>query len=226
VNLAGRPARVSVWALGLLPLLALLWDFALDGLGPEPVERITHHTGKWALRMLLLCLAVTPLRRGLGWRTLQPHRRTLGLLAFTYASLHFATYLVFDLDFRFGELAEDVQKRPYITVGFATLALLALLAVTSTRGWMRRLGRRWTKLHRGVYLAAVGAPVHFAWSVKADLAEPLVYASVAGVLLALRLRPLTHRIGRSDANYATLPRSTKTGIGNPSGTKGETTEVW
>jgi len=157
--------------------------------------------------MLLLSLAVTPLRRRLGWRWLQPHRRTFGLLCFGYACLHFATYLGFDLDFRFGELATDIAERPYITVGFSTLVVLAVLAATSTRGWMRRLGRRWTKLHRGVYAAAVGAVVHFAWSVKADLTEPIVYASVAALLLALRRWPRRRSVGQSDANYATLPRA-------------------
>ncbi len=209
----GLPARLLVWAAGLAPLGLLAWDFATDGLGAEPVEEITHRTGQWALRLLLLSLSVTPLRRMLGWHGLIPHRRTLGLLAFLYALLHLATFLVFDLDLSFGELLSEVAKRPYITVGFATFVMLSLLAATSTRGWMRRLGRRWTTLHRLVYAAAVGAVVHFAWSVKADLREPLVYAAVVALLLGLRLLPRRPRPGQSGANYATLPRSTKTGSG-------------
>jgi sulfoxide reductase heme-binding subunit YedZ len=180
--------------LGSIPFATLIGDFAFDGFGPEPVEEITHRTGKWALRMLLLSLSITPLRRLLATaplrhqlRWLAAQRRTLGLLCFFYATLHFSTYLVFELELRFGELGHEVAERPYITVGFTTFVLLACLAVTSTTGWMRRLGRRWTSLHRIVYLAAIGAVLHFVWSVKADLREPLTYAAIAMGLLLYRL---------------------------------------
>jgi len=186
--LASRPrtATLVVTTLGLAPLAHLATDFAFDGFGPEPVEEITHRTGEWALRLLLLTLAVTPLRRLVGWRWLPAQRRTLGLLCFLYAGLHFATYLVFELELRFGELAHEVVERPYITAGFGAFVLLSGLALTSTRGWIRRLGRRWVSLHRAIYLAAILAVVHFIWSVKADLLEPLVYAAIAAGLLLLR----------------------------------------
>jgi len=152
----------------------------------DPVEDITHLTGEWALRLLLACLAVTPLRRLFGWRGLAPFRRTLGLLAFGYALLHFATYVALDLGFDFATLAEDVGERLYITAGFAAFLLLLPLAITSTRGWQRRLGRRWLKLHRVVYAAGALAVLHFIWLVKADLREPLIYAALLAALLGAR----------------------------------------
>lgn len=158
-----------------------------DRLGANPVETITHTTGEWALRLLLASLAVTPLRRIFAWRQLAPYRRTLGLLAFFYACLHFATYLILDLALEPAALFEDVLERPFVSAGFAAFVLLVPLAATSTRGMTRRLGRRWKPLHRLVYGAGVCAVVHFLWLVKADLREPLIYASLVGLLLALRL---------------------------------------
>jgi len=204
----GRTVRAAVAVAGLLPLGRLVVQAATDRLGPDPVETLTHETGLWALRMLLLSLAVSPLRRMAGLAWLAPHRRTLGLLAWLYACLHFSTYLVFDLGLDFGELAGDVAERPYITVGFATLLILSALAGTSTRRAMRRLGRRWQSLHRLVYVAVVGAVVHFLWSVKADLAEPLAYGAVAAVLLLVRLY---WTAGRRRRSYATIPRSSRAG---------------
>lgn len=191
-------------AAGLLPLFGLIAAFFFNRLGVEPVETITHETGEWALRFLMLTLMVTPLRRLLGWNGLAPFRRTLGLLCFFYASLHFTTYLTFDLGWKFTDLTHEIAERPYITVGFAAFVILAVLAATSTRGWIRRLGRNWQHLHRLVYLAAILAVVHFLWLVKADLREPLIYAAIAATLLALRL-PL--HLKRRNANYATLRRS-------------------
>jgi len=166
--------------------LAWLIVRAAGGELAEPVEDITHLTGEWALRLLLASLAVTPLRRVFGWRGLAPFRRTLGLLAFGYALLHFATYLALDLGFDFAALAEDVGERLYITAGFAAFLLLLPLAITSTRGWQRRLGRRWLKLHRVVYAAGALAVLHFIWLVKADLRDPLLYAALLAVLLGVR----------------------------------------
>jgi sulfoxide reductase heme-binding subunit YedZ len=154
--------------------------------------------------MLLLGLAVSPARHLLDARGLAPHRRTFGLLAFLYASLHFITYLALDLDFRLGGLAEDIRERPFITVGFGALVLLTPLALTSTRGWIRRLGKRWRQLHRGVYPAVTLAAIHFVWSAKADWLEPGLYAAVAAVLLGLRL---PEAFGRKRFNYATLRRA-------------------
>jgi sulfoxide reductase heme-binding subunit YedZ len=182
-----RLVHAGIVAAGLLPAAALALGLATDRLGADPIETLTHETGAWALRLLLATLAVTPLRR-LGLPVVLPYRRSLGLLAFFYASLHLATYAGLDLALDFANLFEDVAERPYVTAGFTAFCLLVPLAVTSTRGWMRRLGRRWTRLHRLVYVAAVLAVVHFLWGVKADVREPLVYAGILALLLAARIR--------------------------------------
>jgi len=170
----------------LVPAAWLAFAAATDRLGANPVEEITHATGEWTLRLLVATLAVTPLRRITGIAALAPLRRSLGLSAFFYACLHVATYFSLDLGFEFGALLEDVIERPYITVGFASFLGLAVLAATSSRTSKRKLGRRWVALHRTVYAVAVGGVVHFLWSVKADLREPLVYAGVVALLLGLR----------------------------------------
>jgi len=171
--------------------LALL---GLTGLGADPIEKLTHVTGEWTLRFLLATLAVTPLRRALGWAWLAPYRRTLGLLAFGYGALHFATYGLIDLWGEWDTLVADILERPYVTVGFAGFLLMLPLALTSTRASMRRLGRRWVTLHRLVYAAAIAGCVHFLWLVKADLREPLIYAGVLGALLLARFAPLPRRV--------------------------------
>jgi sulfoxide reductase heme-binding subunit YedZ len=186
---ARRTAHLALIALGLAPLAALALGAARGELGANPVETITHGTGQWALRLLLATLAVTPLRRLAGWSFAAPWRRSLGLLAFGYATLHFATFLALDLGLDLSALGEEVAERPYVTLGFAAFLLLAPLAVTSTRGWQRRLGRRWLTLHRAVYAAALLAVLHFVWLVKADLAEPLAYAAALAVLFAARWVP-------------------------------------
>ena len=166
------------------------------GLGANPIEAATHATGGWALRFLLAALAVTPLRRLTGWHEVVSHRRMLGLFAFAYACAHFAIWSLLDLGLDLSAMVEDVRERPFVTAGFAAFLLLVPLAVTSTRGWMRRLGRRWIALHRLAYLAAGLAILHYFWLVKADLRPPMVYAAVLGVLLAARL-PIWRRGGRS-----------------------------
>ena len=183
-----RLIRAAVVALGLAPLVALGLQAGLGQLGANPVEAATFATGDWALRFLILSLAVTPARRWLGWSALAPERRTLGLFAFGYACLHVAIYATFDLELDLGAWAEDVIERPYITAGFVAFTSLLPLAVTSTRGAIKRLGSRWTQLHRLAYLAGVAACVHFLWLVKADPLEPALYATVLGVLLLLRFR--------------------------------------
>jgi sulfoxide reductase heme-binding subunit YedZ len=182
-----RALRAGVLLLGLAPFVALAVRAAAGGLGANPVEEVTHETGEWALRFLVLCLCVTPARRLTGWRPLQLERRTLGLFAFGYAALHLATYLTFELELDPGLIVEGVLERPYITVGFGAFAILSALAMTSTRAAARRLGKRWKQLHRLVYLAAIGAVVHFLWLVKSDLREPLVYGAIVAGLLGLRL---------------------------------------
>lgn len=191
------PRRVAIQtaaiALGLLPLAALLFRALTDRLGANPIETVTHATGGWALRLLLVCLAVTPVRRLLRWRWAAPLRRTFGLLAFTYASLHLLTWVVLDQFFDLGAMLEDVLKRRYILAGMTAYLFMLPLALTSTRASMRRLGRRWVALHRLVYASAAAAVVHFLWLVKADLSEPLVYAGVLALLLGLRLRWASRR---------------------------------
>jgi len=180
-------AHAALIALALVPFAGLALGAARGGLGANPVETITHVTGGWALRLLLASLAVTPLRRlDARLAVLAPFRRTLGLLAFAYALCHAATFFALDLGFAFGLLAEEIAERPYVTLGFGALLALAPLAITSTRAWQRRLGRRWVALHRLVYLAAALAVAHFLWLVKKDLREPLLYAAVLAVLLGAR----------------------------------------
>ena len=182
-----RALRIGALIIGLTPLVGLVIAALSDGLGANPVEEITHVTGKWALRFLVLSLTVTPLRRLTGWRMLTLERRSLGLFAFLYAALHLTTYLTLDLEFDWASLGEDIRKRPYITVGFSTFCLLLTLASTSTRAAARRLGSRWKQLHRLVYLAGIGAVVHFFWLVKADTREPLIYGAIVAMLLSVRL---------------------------------------
>ena len=156
-------------------------------LGADPVAEIEHRLGLWALRLLLITLAVTPIRQITGQAMLVKFRRMLGLYAFLYATLHFAAYLVLDLRGYWTQIFEDIAKRPYITVGFAAWLLLVPLAVTSTQAAIRRLGRNWARLHRLVSAIAVLAVLHFWWLVKSDVREPLLYAGILTVLLAWRL---------------------------------------
>jgi methionine sulfoxide reductase heme-binding subunit len=187
-NHAARAIRPAAWIVGLVPLALLVYRAATGGLTANPIEDVTHRTGFAALTLLMAALAVTPARRLTGWNTLAPVRRTFGLLAFFYAAIHFVTYL-FDQAFSLGYIVEDVIERPWVTVGFAALVLLVPLAVTSTRGWIRRLGKRWQKLHRLVYVAAGLAVLHHLLLVKQDLRQPLIFAAVFAVLMALRLTP-------------------------------------
>ncbi|WP_202844627.1 protein-methionine-sulfoxide reductase heme-binding subunit MsrQ [Luteimonas saliphila] len=187
-------AKTAVHALALTPVSLLGWRFwqvfseaDIDALGADPVAAIEHELGLWALRFLLITLAITPLRQLTGQPLLLQFRRMLGLYAFAYASLHLIAYLGLDLRGYWAQLFEEIVKRPYITVGFAAWLLLVPLAVTSTRGWMRRLGRNWGRLHRLVYAIAALAVLHFWWIVKSDYREPLLYVSILALLLAWRL---------------------------------------
>ena len=198
--------QLGLAAVCALPLGSLIYAFAHDQLGSDPVETITHETGEWALRLLILTLCVTPLRQISGWNNLAPSRRTLGLMSFLYATLHFGTYLTFDLGWNFSDFTQEIQERPYITLGFAAFVILVPLAMTSTRKSIKRLGRGWQRLHRWVYLALALAIGHFIWLVKADLREPLIYAGIAALVLAWRI-PLL--LGRRTPNYATLRRARK-----------------
>jgi methionine sulfoxide reductase heme-binding subunit len=183
---------VVVWALALTPFVLLVRRALLDDLGANPIEEITDETGRWALILLLVTLTLTPLRRFTHWNGIVKFRRLVGLFAFFYALLHVSTYFVLDQFFSLPDIAEDVLKRPYITVGFTAFLLLVPLAVTSTKGMIRRLGRRWQTVHRAIYIVAALAVLHFLWSVKLDTTDPIWFGLVLVVLLALRL-PALHR---------------------------------
>jgi len=189
-KLVRRVFKPLVFVLCLLPaawLLAGITGWPTAQLGANPVEAIQDTLGIWGLRLLLVTLTVTPLRELGGWPRLLAFRRMLGLYAFFYVVLHFLFYLFVDQAFDWPQLLADIAKRPYITVGFTALLLLVPLALTSTRRAMRRLGRRWQKLHRLVYPVAILGCVHFWWQVKADIREPLIYAAITGLLLGWRL---------------------------------------
>lgn len=184
----GRVGKPFVFVLALLPLAFLVFDTLTDRLSANPISDITHATGLWTLRFLMFTLAVTPLRRlsGLSW--LARFRRMLGLFAFFYGLLHLFTYLYLDQFFQWGEILADIPKRPFITVGFASLVMMVPLAASSFDRVMRWMGgRRWKNLHRLVYAVALGGVIHFLWLVKADTSEPLFYGSVFAVLMILRL---------------------------------------
>lgn len=185
--------KVLVWGVFLTPLVWLAYQVRFgDGLGANPIEAMTHVTGRWALGALLATLAVTPIRRLTGFNPLIKLRRLLGLWAFAYVSVHFGVYL-FDqvygwpLGTAWEFVLEDIAERTYITAGFTAFVLLIPLAVTSTRGWIRRLGKRWQKLHRLVYVAGVLGVVHFYWKVKADTFWPLVAAALLAVFFGVRI---------------------------------------
>ena len=185
-----RVTKPLVFLLCLLPLAHLLagaFSIAGQGLGANPIEELLHALGRWGLKLLLLTLAVTPLRRWTGWNWLIRFRRMLGLFVFFYIALHFLVYAVLDQSLDLEAIIEDVLKRPYITLGMAGLLMLIPLAVTSTKGMMRRLGKRWQKLHRLVYVIAVLAVWHFYWQVKLDTLEPILYALVLAGLLGVRV---------------------------------------
>jgi sulfoxide reductase heme-binding subunit YedZ len=176
---------VFVAALG--PAAYLAYGVFADALGANPIDAITDETGTWTLRFLVLTLLVTPLRRMTGWNALVRYRRMLGLFAFFYGTLHFLTYIWLDQFFDVGEIAKDIAKRPFITVGFTAFVLMVPLALTSTAGWIRRLGgRKWNLLHRLVYVSAVAGVVHYLWLVKADISRPVRYGVIVAILLAAR----------------------------------------
>lgn len=180
--------KTALFLLALLPFANLVLKAVIDELGANPIEKITRTTGYWTLTLLLITLTVTPLRRLSGWSWLVRLRRMLGLFAFFYASLHFATYLVLDQFFDIASIAQDIVKRPYITIGFPAFLLLIPLAVTSNDSMIRRLGgKRWRLLHRLVYVSAIGGVIHYWWLVKKDLTNPITFAILLALLLGFRL---------------------------------------
>lgn len=180
--------KAAVFLACLVPLALLLRKYHAGELGANPIEVITHATGDWILRFLLITLAITPLRQLTRQPWLIRFRRMLGLFAFFYACLHFTTYIWLDQFFDWASMVKDVQKRPFITMGFTGFVLLIPLAVTSTAWAVRKLGgKRWQWLHRLIYVSATAGVIHFLWLVKKDIREPLIYAGVLAALLLYRL---------------------------------------
>jgi len=183
-----RILKVAIFLAALVPLGRLGWKALHEGLGANPIEVITHSTGDWTLTLILITLSVTPLRRITRQYWLIGVRRMIGLFAFFYGTLHFLTYIWLDKFFDFHEMLKDIGKRPFITVGFSAFVLLIPLAVTSTAGWIRRLGgRNWQRLHRLIYVTAVLGVIHYLWLVKADKHKPEEYGVALGVLLLYRV---------------------------------------
>jgi sulfoxide reductase heme-binding subunit YedZ len=200
-----RHLKPTLFVLCGLPLVWIglrAFEVAGLGLGANPIDELQDRLGIWGLRMLLATLCVTPLAVSLRKPWLMGLRRMLGLYAFTYLSLHFLTWFILDQWANLTDIAIDIAKRPYITVGFIAFLLLVPLAVTSTRGWMRRLGARWQRLHQLVYPAAILGCTHFWWQVKADWREPVVYVALLAVLLGWRVRRARRRSALTAAPQA------------------------
>ncbi|MGH7324647.1 MAG: sulfite oxidase heme-binding subunit YedZ [Candidatus Rokuibacteriota bacterium] len=197
----GRKGRVALkaaaWAACLAPLAALVWWIVTDDLTANPISFVTNHLGIWTFRLLLTALAMTPLRILTGWGWPALLRRLLGLFAFAYACVHFSVWIFLDHFFNWSQMAADIVKRPYITVGMATLTLLVPLAATSTAGMVKRLGAaNWKRLHRLAYAAGVGAALHFLWLAKVGRIEPYYYAAVLVLLLGVRAADALRRLVR------------------------------
>jgi methionine sulfoxide reductase heme-binding subunit len=186
--LAGKWIKAVVFAVCLLPLARLVWKAIHQDLGANPVEYLQRDLGDWILILLIATLAVTPARRILGQPVLIRFRRMLGLFAFFYACLHFTTYIWLDQGLSLSAMVKDVGKRPFITAGFTAFVLLVPLALTSTGGWIRRLGgKRWQRLHQLIYIAAAAGVLHYYWLVKSDVRNPVRYGIIVGMLLTYRL---------------------------------------
>jgi methionine sulfoxide reductase heme-binding subunit len=183
-----RLAKLLIFPAVLIPLARLAWKAFHDGLGANPIEVITHSTGDWTLILILVTLAITPLRRITHQYWLIGVRRMIGLFGFFYGGLHFVTYIWLDKSFALQAMFKDIAKRPFITVGLSAFILLIPLALTSTAGWIRRLGgKNWQRLHRLIYLTAILGVIHYLWLVKADRRKPLEYGFVLSLLLLYRV---------------------------------------
>jgi methionine sulfoxide reductase heme-binding subunit len=180
-------AKPTVFVFALTPALYLLFRTFTGRLTANPIEDITLTTGIWTLRFLIITLAITPVRRLTGWNRLVQYRRMLGLFAFFYAVLHLATFIVLDHFFDFRRIFADVAKRPYITMGAIAFLSMVPLALTSTKGWIRRLGRRWQTIHRLIYVSGIAAAIHYLWKVKVMIGSPVYYAALVAALLLFRV---------------------------------------
>jgi sulfoxide reductase heme-binding subunit YedZ len=201
--------KVLVWALCLSPVSLLAWKATHDELGANPLSEITLSTGHWTLYLLLITLAITPLRKITGWNWLIRFRRPIGLFAFFYGCLHLTTYLWFDKFFDVHEIVKDIYKRPFITVGFTAWVLMLPLALTSTAWSIRKLGgKRWQKLHRLIYASAIAGVIHFWWLVKRDITRPEILASILTALLLFRI--IDRFLSKRRPQQAVAPRKLST----------------
>jgi|SRR5579871_242539 len=204
--LSSRWTKPVLFLLCLMPLGALVWRYQHQDLGANPVEFITHATGDWTIRFLLITLSVTPLRKLFHQPPLARYRRMLGLFAFFYGCLHFLTWFSLDKSFDFAEMGKDVLKRRFIFVGMTALLLMVPLALTSTAGWVRRLGFvRWQRLHRLVYFSALAGTIHYFWLVKSDIRLPLLYFGIWTLLMIYRLMDWRRAQPRAERAKATTP---------------------
>ena len=180
--------KPAVWVICLAPLALLVYDGFTDNLTANPIEKITNTTGIWTLRFIVATIAITPLRWATGLNQLINYRRVIGLFAFFYGSLHFTTFFLFDHQLDFAAMLKDVKERPYITAGFTAFVLMIPLAITSTTGWIRRMGgKNWNLLHKLVYITALAAVLHYFWKVKLDATNPVYYGVVVVFLLGFRV---------------------------------------
>lgn len=184
--------KLAAHVLAVFPVSLLVYQALNNQLGADPIAALTHQTGDWALRFLLLSLAMTPLRLILKKSWPIRFRRMIGLYAFFYACLHFSVYLFLDLGSYWSQIGADIIKRPFITVGFTAWLLLVPLAITSNLWMMRKLKKNWLKLHKLVYLIGILGVVHYYWLVKSDVREPLLYAGILVLLFAIRMKPRLH----------------------------------
>lgn len=204
--LVSKWTKVAVFAACLAPFAILIWRATHGDLGANPVEFVEHWTGDWTLRFLIITLCITPMRKLMKLPELIRFRRMLGLFAFFYVCVHLMAWSGMDRFFNLHDMWADVLKRKYITVGFAGFVLLVPLAVTSTKGWIRRLGgKRWQALHRGIYFAAIAGVIHYAWLVKSDEHKPLQYAAMVGVLLLWRVGAWARKKWQSASALQHLP---------------------
>jgi sulfoxide reductase heme-binding subunit YedZ len=201
--------RIVTHILAWIPFIQILWDWHNNNLTFNPIQEITFRTGKTALIMLLLSLAITPLNTLFGLKQLQPLRRPLGLYAFAYAAFHFLIFVGLDYGFDRHLIWEAVSQKRYVLVGFTAFLLLIPLAITSTKGWQRRLGKRWKKLHSLVYLVAPLVILHYVWLVKADIRKPLLYGAGVALVLLLRTPAIRRRITTFRQRYIGLPKSAR-----------------
>ena len=179
--------KSAIFVVALLPLAWIAWKFAHDALGANPIRELEIETGLWTLRLLAVTLAITPVRRAFGWNALVKYRRMLGLFTFSYATIHLSMWAGVDWFFAWGDMGHEIAKHRYILIGMLTWLILLPLAITSTKGWVRRLGKKWATLHRLIYVAAITGTVHYLWAVKKDTFFPVVYLAMFALLLGYRV---------------------------------------